>query len=207
MVTLDPSRHEDGVNAPAPGELELVRSFMSLHDHAAGGSNAAAPAAPTVADWFRRHGLIGRTPSRKDLAWAMSVREALRAQVFETMGAPADPETARVLSRAAAEVGLRPVFDDPHRPLQSDAPGIRGAVGRLLAAAFLARLDGSWQRLRECGDEHCTTVFYDRSKNRSSKWCSMSSCGNRNKVRTFRQRRAEDPPPADRTEDRPESPG
>jgi predicted RNA-binding Zn ribbon-like protein len=189
MVASDASRHEDNVNGPAPGELELVRSFMSLHDHTPGGSDAIAPSEPTVADWFRCHELIGRRlPSPDELAWAMAVREALRAQVFETMGAPPDRAAARVLSHAASEVGLRPVFDDPEHPLRGDAPGIRGALGRLLAAAFLARLDDSWQRLRECGDEHCMTVFYDRSKNRSSRWCSMSSCGNRNKVRTFRER-------------------
>jgi predicted RNA-binding Zn ribbon-like protein len=33
-------------------------------------------------------------------------------------------------------------------------------------------------------------VFFDRSKNHSSCWCSMESCGNRAKARRFRQKRA-----------------
>jgi predicted RNA-binding Zn ribbon-like protein len=61
-------------------------------------------------------------------------------------------------------------------------------VGRILAAAFLAELDGTWERLKECADDTCTGVFYDRSKNHSGKWCSMQSCGNRNKVRAWRAR-------------------
>ena len=59
---------------------------------------------------------------------------------------------------------------------------------RILAVAFVAQLDGSWDHLKECGDEDCTAVFYDRSRNHSGKWCSMQSCGNKNKVRAFRAR-------------------
>ncbi|HEX6579263.1 MAG TPA: CGNR zinc finger domain-containing protein, partial [Actinomycetota bacterium] len=33
-------------------------------------------------------------------------------------------------------------------------------------------------------------VFFDRSKNKSGKWCSMNACGNRAKVRAFRARQA-----------------
>jgi predicted RNA-binding Zn ribbon-like protein len=190
METTDARRHED-IATPAPGELELVRSFLSLHDHAPGGSDATPPAAPTIVDWLRRHELIGaRTPGEADVAWVVAVRDALRAQVFETMGAPRDAKAARVLDDAARRTGLRPAFDDPERPIRSDAAGIRGAVGRLLCAAFLARLDGSWHRLRECADPTCTSVFYDRSRNHSTKWCTMATCGNRNKVRTFRKRRS-----------------
>jgi predicted RNA-binding Zn ribbon-like protein len=32
-------------------------------------------------------------------------------------------------------------------------------------------------------------AFYDRSKNSSRTWCSMSSCGNRAKTRAYRGRR------------------
>jgi predicted RNA-binding Zn ribbon-like protein len=31
-------------------------------------------------------------------------------------------------------------------------------------------------------------VFYDRSKNRSGRWCVMAECGNRAKVRAYRER-------------------
>jgi predicted RNA-binding Zn ribbon-like protein len=70
------------------------------------------------------------------------------------------------------------------------ATGVAGALGRILAVAFLAQLDGSWAHLKQCADETCTSVFYDRSKNRSGKWCSMQSCGNRNKVRAWRARQS-----------------
>ena len=81
------------------------------------------------------------------------------------------------------------------RKLLSDDPGryddaAVAGIGRILAAAFLAQLDGTWNRFRECSDPSCRSVFWDRSKNRSGRWCSMSSCGNRAKVRAYRERHA-----------------
>lgn len=39
-------------------------------------------------------------------------------------------------------------------------------------------------RIRECEDERgCGYLFIDQSKNRSRRWCSMDSCGNRAKAR------------------------
>ena len=35
-------------------------------------------------------------------------------------------------------------------------------------------------------------AFYDRSKNRSGRWCSMDSCGNVEKARAFRERNRSD---------------
>lgn len=38
-------------------------------------------------------------------------------------------------------------------------------------------------RVRECGGDHCDWLFLDRSRNRSRRWCSMETCGNRSKAR------------------------
>jgi len=129
----------------------------------------------------------------RDLRWGLEVRTALRTKVFENMGEAPDLEAAHILDDAARKTGLRVSFADPQRPVRVDAQGVRGAIGRILATAFLAELHGTWRQLRECADATCTSVFYDSSKNHSSKWCSMASCGNRNKLRRFRERaRAED---------------
>ena len=63
----------------------------------------------------------------------------------------------------------------------AEAPGLDGALGRILAVVHAATVDGSWTRLKACPREVCFWVFYDRSKNLSSKWCAMSVCGNRTK--------------------------
>jgi len=42
------------------------------------------------------------------------------------------------------------------------------------------------KRVGECADEKgCGWLFWDSSRNRSRRWCDMSDCGNRAKVRRF----------------------
>lgn len=173
---------------PAPGELELVRGFLSLHDHVAVTEDSLPPSGATIEWWLREQGLLepGTDVSEEDLEWAAEILEALRARVFENMGAEPDPATIATLDAAAADVGLAPRFGA--EGLVPRAGGVRGAVGQIIAIAFLAELDGSWSRFKECGDPTCRSVFYDRSKNRSGKWCVMAECGNRAKVRAYRER-------------------
>lgn len=44
------------------------------------------------------------------------------------------------------------------------------------------------ERVRQCADAQCGWFFLDESRNRSRRWCSMESCGNRNKARRFYRR-------------------
>jgi predicted RNA-binding Zn ribbon-like protein len=47
---------------------------------------------------------------------------------------------------------------------------------------------GNWNRLKVCSNDACQRAFYDSSRNRSGRWCSMATCGNRMKGRAYRQR-------------------
>jgi hypothetical protein len=176
--------------SPAPGSLEVVRSFVSLHDHELRDPESLPPSPDSLEWWFRTNGLIGdEDPAgADDLIWAAEIQAALRAGVAENMGARPDPVALAALDRAAAQTELRVRFQDQR--LRPEAGGVRGAVGALVGIAFLARLDGSWRHLKDCGNPTCRGVFFDRSKNHSGKWCSMQTCGNRAKVRAFRERRA-----------------
>jgi hypothetical protein len=187
------SGHGNAVASPAPGELEHVRSFLSLHDHASSGEQSLPPSAATVRSWLRSSGLIDpdEPVDPADLAWALDVRAALTAKVHENAGSARDHEAVEVLNRAAQEAGLKLCFGCVDNRLHTDASGVRGAIGRLLGVTFLADLDGSLHRLRECSAPTCTVVFYDRTKNHTGRWCSMATCGNRDKVRRFRERERE----------------
>lgn len=39
------------------------------------------------------------------------------------------------------------------------------------------------ERVRTCADPRCGWLFYDSSRKRSRRWCSMADCGNRAKAR------------------------
>ncbi len=89
-----------------------------------------------------------------------------------------------VVRAANAQMQLVPVGDEL---LWEWAPGIEGA-NRILwpVARSAAELLPSAQvdRVRECEDDRgCGYLFIDQSKNRSRRWCSMDSCGNRAKAR------------------------
>ena len=56
-------------------------------------------------------------------------------------------------------------------------------MARLLAAVDRARADGVWERLKVCARDECRWAYYDASRNRSGRWCSMTDCGNRVKMR------------------------
>jgi len=66
------------------------------------------------------------------------------------------------------------------------ATGVDGAMGAILAAVYEAVRDGSWRRLKTC--RTCGWAFWDESRSRTATWCSMQLCGNRAKVRRYRDR-------------------
>lgn len=197
-MTLEAKRmpqpvHERTETPPAPGDLELVRAFLSLHDHEMGNPDGLPPSLESLRWWLTSKALVedGKHIKDQDLAWALRVRDALTTKVRENMGEAPDTLAIEFLNRAAEQTGLRVCFGcSDETPIHVDATGVRGAIGKILGSAFLAELDGRWERFRVCHDPGCSAVFFDRSKNQSGKWCSMSSCGNRAKVRAFRERQA-----------------
>lgn len=50
---------------------------------------------------------------------------------------------------------------------------------------------GNLERVKECpvGEGGCVWLFYDASKNKSRRWCSMADCGSRAKMRRMYARR------------------
>lgn len=119
-------------------------------------------------DWAAQRDLRPDT-----LRSARSVRAALRAAAGEP-----SPEAPRLALPARMELG-------------ADGPALvaRDAVSAVLAAAIRLNLVGEWERIKICPADDCRWAFHDRSRNRSRTWCSMSVCGNREKARTWRERR------------------
>jgi predicted RNA-binding Zn ribbon-like protein len=187
------SGHENRVASPAPGDLEIVRSFMSLHDHDGARTRSLPPGPSTISGWLTHSGLVDPAVriGDADLAWVRKVYTALRAKVLENDGQPRDEPAIEVLNHAARRTGLHLCFGcGEDSRIHTDGEGAEEAIGRVLGAAFLAELDGTWVRLHGCDAPDCASIFYDRTRNHSARWCSMDSCGNRNKVRRYRARRA-----------------
>lgn len=125
---------------------------------------------------------------------ALALREAIfRLFAAVAAGEPPAPPDLAVLNaahaRAVSRGGVAPAGDGEHfawrwddvhdlaRPLW---PVAREAVQLLLTADL--------HRLRECAADDCRWLFLDTTRNRSRRWCSMQTCGNRAKVHEFRRR-------------------
>jgi predicted RNA-binding Zn ribbon-like protein len=88
------------------------------------------------------------------------------------------------------------------RVLESDGKGGYrwGFQGRSLdaplwpisrSAADLLTSEEERRLVRECNAANCHWLFLDTSKNRTRQWCSMKSCGNREKARRHYERQRE----------------
>lgn len=173
-----------------PRELVAVQALVNTIDLEDNDDRLDSPDA--LRRFLADHGLLD--PSEPvgpaDLAAAIELREALRAMLRVNHGEPLDPDALQVVNRAAAGLPLQVAFDDQGQPvLGPGSAGCRGALAALLAGVAQASAQGTWARLKACSADSCQWAFYDRSKNRSGRWCSMQTCGNRTKTRTYRSRR------------------
>src|SRR5918992_5570474 len=183
---------EPGDRAPAPGPLRLVQRFVNTNDLETGPD--LLPDNAALAAWLAASGVLDpNVPvTAADHARAIELREAIRELVCAHAGLPSDPNAAALVNDAAERAALRPVLADPHSMrFEPAATGIDAALGRIVGAIHEAIAAGSWARLKACERDVCRWAFYDQSKNRSSHWCSMSVCGQREKNRrAYRRRRA-----------------
>jgi predicted RNA-binding Zn ribbon-like protein len=174
---------------PAPGELELVRAFVNTWD--ADDATERIPGAAELRDWLVAHDLLraGARVTAAEHRQAIEVREALRALMLQNAGLEVGPDAGAALDAAArrAKLGVRFAPDGGVRT-EAEAGGVAGALGRLLAIVAAAQDHGMWSRLKACLADDCQWGFYDRSRNRSAVWCDMRVCGNRQKVRSYRER-------------------
>jgi len=183
--------HEPGDRAPAPEPLRLVQRFVNTNDLEDGPD--LLPDAVALGAWLREAGLIDATSpvDAADHTRAIALREAIRELAAANAGLAHDPRAADVVNEAARRAGLQPVLAGPSSSrLEPTAPGVDGALGRLVAVIHGAVADGSWARLKACERDICRWAFYDRSKNQSSHWCSTSGCGQREKNRRAYRRRS-----------------
>ena len=69
-------------------------------------------------------------------------------------------------------------------------PATVPALLGLIAADAVAVLGGAEAgRLRECANPECSLLFVDTSRAGARRWCSMSSCGAREKMQRYRSDR------------------
>lgn len=187
-----------GEGTPPP-PLQAVEDLLNTLDVEGGVDHLDTPEG--LVGVLDEHGLASVAApdvAASDLDAARRLRDGLRALAeANAHGDEPDQQALDELNRLIGELGVRPrVAAADEVRLTSDREGIAGALARLLGTVIEAMADGSWQRVKICGNDECRWAFWDASRNRSGRWCTMAVCGNRMKVRAFRERHADPPGPA-----------
>ncbi|HSM34779.1 MAG TPA: ABATE domain-containing protein [Longimicrobiales bacterium] len=151
--------------------------------------------------WGARVGLLdaGRASDPSDrrerelFARALDLREAIH-DAFAALAAGQRPAPAALdaLSLEWAEARARmSLFAE-----RDGAVGVRFEGGTdlerliwaLASSAGDLLLDADPARIKTCAGAECGYLYVDASRNRSRRWCDMAECGNRAKVRRFREK-------------------
>ncbi|GAA2788628.1 CGNR zinc finger domain-containing protein [Saccharopolyspora taberi] len=158
----------------APGALEKIESFCNsarfLYDEDAFGTPE------DTNRWLRDNGYAADIdePARQEL---VRLREAIRDHI--------ESGAADALNRFARKFLLPPQWDESGVRIPTDG----SVIGELLATLATEELAGRRERLKVCRSPDCRWLYYDRSPANNSVWCSMSICGARHKMRSYRKRR------------------
>jgi predicted RNA-binding Zn ribbon-like protein len=182
---------EPGGRVAAPGSLALVQAFVNTVAEEGQHSWEAFSGPASLRHWLVQNGLLGgeEAVGDADVVWAKEVRRGLRSLLAANNGGEAEPGALDTLNRAAVRAALLVRFGpDGRAAIEAGAEGVEGAIGALLEGVVAGMEDGTWGRLKTCANAGCGWAFYDRSRNRSGRWCSMDVCGNRAKTRTYRRR-------------------
>jgi predicted RNA-binding Zn ribbon-like protein len=168
--------------------IEHLKSYGDLISFARQARVLSSDQAQTLQREAESH---SRTASQ-NFQSAITLREAIfRALLSLASGKPASPQDVQLIDKAAQDA-LR------HRRIVREHGNYRWSwdegvsLERMLwpiahsAAELLTSPDV--QKVRECEAGNCYWLFLDNSRNRSRRWCSMSSCGNREKARRHYRR-------------------
>ncbi|MFE1414542.1 CGNR zinc finger domain-containing protein [Streptomyces sp. NPDC058746] len=163
--------------APAPGGLALVESLVNTLSVDTGDDRLAA-----------EFGLSGEA-----LVEAVELREALRDALLAHAGHELRPGAEDRLNRllAAAPLAVRIDASGAVSLAPTGAPTLLARTAEALAEGAAA---GTWARLKACAADDCRWAYYDRSPAGRGRWCSMSICGSREKMRKYRARDPNPPP-------------
>ena len=142
--------------------------------------------------WMRAHDLLmpRHLLSKDEHRRALALRQALRAFIEV---APAERSNNRDIGEGVeAAAAAFPLLLTTVQNGLAFSPKGANQLGRVLAELVRLAETAKLGRLKMCESPECQWIFFDRSKPANRRWCSSDRCGNRQKVRTYRERHRSD---------------
>ncbi|WP_406284186.1 CGNR zinc finger domain-containing protein [Embleya sp. NBC_00896] len=179
----------------APASAVLIEAFVNTVDVELGTDDLTTPAA--LGAWLVERELLdaGARVDAADHETGLRLRAGLREKLGVHVGDAPDPELVRRADEALRGLPLLfglGVDGEPAGLLPSpELPPVARALAALAIAWSELVTTGEAARLKRCAEHGCAWVFWDVSKNRSRRWCSMRVCGNRTKARRYAARQTQ----------------
>jgi predicted RNA-binding Zn ribbon-like protein len=152
--------------------------------------------------WSRHTGILSKAQARQILkeakaspaaaAAVFTQALALRGLIYRVFSLiahgymPANNDVEELnfaLSRSLARMRLVSTPDSFEWGWAENGGRLERPLWHVVQSAAALLTAGKLDRVRQCADGRCGWLFFDTSKNRSRRWCSMEDCGNRAKAR------------------------
>ncbi|GAB3121931.1 CGNR zinc finger domain-containing protein [Glaciibacter psychrotolerans] len=153
------------------------------------GSRETFHTSDDLAMWLNERFSPGVQTQERDLIDALALREAIaRLAVAAAGDHEADGQDIDIVNLFAATPDIPPALSGGSRQAGRTSPRAGQALSTLARTAVDLFGPGTAGRIRFCSADDCAILYLDSSRSANRRWCSMQRCGNRAKVRAFRER-------------------
>jgi predicted RNA-binding Zn ribbon-like protein len=183
-------------------DLDACLDLINSVEYTDGVPEDHLPTVDALVGWFADHSLghrdaLDAQAAADSEAWLDRVRTC-RLALRDVWDAAVE---GRAVGQASVDTVNRVLAHAPHVELRQTLAGVAvghehdatdptsEALARLADPLVAGIAAGDIARWRICANDDCRWVFEDTSRGGRRRWCDMSSCGNRAKVRRFRSRR------------------
>lgn len=147
-----------------------------------------------IADRLHREAETHPDDAERVLRQAIALRETLYRILSETVeGRQPKTEDLELLNTKVAQMLQRTLLIQKDKQFEWGWKVTENALDQMLwpilRSATELLTSPELKRIGICKGEGCGWLFYDKSRNRSRKWCDMGDCGNRAKARRFYKRK------------------
>lgn len=168
---------------PAPGNLVLVEGFLNTYAGEFGVEEFATSEGTEA--WLKSVNLWTGTKklSASQAQKIIGFRDALRMWIL-------DRETNHPINELVQAIPFHVAFDSQGE-IGFRWKGDAGdqVLGSLIEVILQSQKDGTWGRFKCCELPTCGSAYYDSTRSRTKRWCSMKTCGSRHKAREYYKRK------------------
>ncbi|MBB5480022.1 CGNR zinc finger domain-containing protein [Micromonospora parathelypteridis] len=178
---------QDTADPRIPAPAAAIVDLLNSRPH-------ATPALPDTLDDPRQAGAILSPfdPTAEDAPTPVRLERvrAVRDHLIAVLAADTPARTAQawtMVTEQGNELTFRQTFTPDGQPQLLQVSG-DPVVGRIVLTVAELVNASTWSRLRICGNDMCSRVFYDTTRSRTQRWHSYEICGNRTNVAAYRAR-------------------